>query len=93
MNIYQHKKPEIRLLYIGLGLLLANIWIYIQWTSIPQQGGRRNNLDIQNHVKTNQPSNRRKIRIQQQKITIYKTNTSTEKIMKKPMKIMKTSTK
>ena len=36
------KKPVLRLLYIGLGLLLVNIWIYIQWTylSIPRQGGR-----------------------------------------------------
>jgi putative transposase len=37
------KKPVLRLLYIGLGLLLTNIWIYIQWTylSIPRQGGRK----------------------------------------------------
>ena len=37
------KKPEKRLLYIGLGLLLVNIWIYIQWTylSMPRQGGRQ----------------------------------------------------
>jgi len=37
------KKPVLRLLYIGLGLLLVNIWIYIQWTylSIPKQGGRK----------------------------------------------------
>ena len=37
------KKPEKRLLYIGLSLLLVNIWIYIQWTylSIPRQGGRQ----------------------------------------------------
>ena len=37
------KKPERRLLYIGLSLLLINIWIYIQWTylSTPQQGGRQ----------------------------------------------------
>jgi putative transposase len=37
------KKPELRLLYIGISLLLTNIWIYIQWTylSIPRQGGRR----------------------------------------------------
>ena len=37
------KKPALRLLYIGLGLLLTNIWIYIQWTylSIPRQGGRQ----------------------------------------------------
>ena len=36
------KKPELRLLYIGLSLLLVNIWIYIQWThlSTPRQGGR-----------------------------------------------------
>ena len=36
------KKPVLRLLYIGLGILLVNIWIYIQWTylSIPRQGGR-----------------------------------------------------
>jgi putative transposase len=37
------KKPALRLLYVGLSLLLVNIWIYIQWTylSIPRQGGRR----------------------------------------------------
>ena len=37
------KKPVLRLLYIGLGLLLVNIWIYIQWThlSTPRQGGRQ----------------------------------------------------
>lgn len=37
------KKPELRLLYIGLGILLTNIWTYIQWTylSMPQQGGRQ----------------------------------------------------
>ena len=37
------KKPVLRLLYIGLNLLLINIWIYIKWThlSIPRQGGRR----------------------------------------------------
>jgi putative transposase len=37
------KNPVLRLLYIGLSLLLVNIWIYIQWTylSIPRQGGRQ----------------------------------------------------
>jgi putative transposase len=37
------KKPVLRLLYIGLSLLLTNIWIYIQWTrlSLPRQGGRQ----------------------------------------------------
>jgi len=37
------KKPVLRLLYVGLGLLLVNIWIYIQWTrlSIPRRGGRQ----------------------------------------------------
>jgi len=37
------KKPELRLLYIALSLLLINIWIYIQWMylSIPRQGGRQ----------------------------------------------------
>jgi len=37
------KKPVLRLLYIGLSLLLVNIWIYIQWTylSTPRQGGRK----------------------------------------------------
>lgn len=37
------KKPVLRLLYVGLSLLLVNIWIYIQWTylSIPRQGGRQ----------------------------------------------------
>jgi len=37
------KKPVLRLLYVGLSLLLVNIWIYIQWTqlSTPRQGGRQ----------------------------------------------------
>ena len=37
------KKPVLRLLYIGVSLLLVNIWIYIQWTylSMPQKGGRK----------------------------------------------------
>ena len=37
------KKPVLRLLYVGLGLLLVNIWIYIHWTrlSIPRRGGRQ----------------------------------------------------
>jgi len=37
------KKSVLRLLYIGISLLLVNIWIYIQWTylSIPRQGGRK----------------------------------------------------
>lgn len=37
------KKPALRLLYLGLGFLLINIWIYIQWTylSIRRNGGRK----------------------------------------------------
>lgn len=37
------KKPFLRLLYIGLSLLLINIWIYIQWTHLsrPRQSGRQ----------------------------------------------------
>jgi putative transposase len=37
------KKPALRLLYLGLGFLLINIWIYIQWTylSIRRKGGRQ----------------------------------------------------
>jgi putative transposase len=37
------KKPVLRLLYVGLSLLLVNIWIYIQWTQLskPRQGGRQ----------------------------------------------------
>ena len=37
------KKPALRLYYIGLSLILENIWIYIQWKylSIPRQGGRQ----------------------------------------------------
>jgi putative transposase len=37
------RNPVLRLLYLGLSLLLVNIWIYIQWTylSIPRQGGRQ----------------------------------------------------
>jgi putative transposase len=37
------KNPVLRLLYVGLGFLLENIWIYLHWTylSIPRQGGRQ----------------------------------------------------
>ena len=37
------KNPALRLLYLGLGFLLINIWIFIQWTylSIRRQGGRK----------------------------------------------------
>ena len=37
------KNPVLRLLYVGLGFLLENIWIYLHWTrlSIPRQGGRK----------------------------------------------------
>jgi putative transposase len=37
------RNPVLRLLYVGLSLLLVNIWIYIQWIylSIPRQGGRK----------------------------------------------------
>ena len=37
------KKPVLRLLYVGIGFLLMNIWIYIQWTylSIRRKGGRK----------------------------------------------------
>lgn len=36
------KKPVLRLLYVGLGLLLENIWIYLKWTfSTPRRGGRQ----------------------------------------------------
>jgi putative transposase len=37
------KKPVLRLLYVGLGFLLMNIWVYIQWTylSIRRRGGRK----------------------------------------------------
>ena len=37
------KNPALRLLYMGISFLLANIWIYIQWTylSTPRQGGRQ----------------------------------------------------
>lgn len=37
------KKPVIRLLYIGISLLLLNLWIYIKWTYLSQRrkGGRK----------------------------------------------------
>jgi len=37
------KKSVLRLLYVGLGFFLRNIWIYLQWTylSIPRRGGRK----------------------------------------------------
>jgi len=36
------KKPVLRLLYVGLGFLLQNIWIYLHWTylSKTRRGGR-----------------------------------------------------
>jgi len=51
---------------------------------------KKNNLDIQNNAKTNQQSNRRKTRIQQQNNSL-KTNNSMEKFIKKPIKITKTT--
>ena len=37
------KSPVLRLLYVGIGFLLMNIWIYVQWTylSIKRKGGRK----------------------------------------------------
>ena len=37
------KKPVLRLFYVGLGFVLMNIWVYIQWTylSIRRRGGRK----------------------------------------------------
>jgi len=37
------RKPTIRLLYIGISLLLSNLWIYIKWTYLSQRrkGGRK----------------------------------------------------
>ena len=51
----------------------------------------KNNLDIQNHAKTNQPSHGRKTRIHQQNNTL-KTNISSEKFVKNPIKTVKTTT-
>ena len=65
------KKPVLRLLYVGLGLLLVNIWIYIHWTrlSIPRRGGRQpRTWTFKNHVKTNHPKNRGKTRIPRRNI-------------------------
>ena len=52
------KKPVLRLLYVGLGLLLVNIWIYIPMDTSQHTPKRRpptTNLDLQNHAKTNHP--------------------------------------
>jgi len=49
---------------------------------------KKNNLDIQKHAKTNQQSNRRKTRIQQQNNSL-KTNNSLEKFLKTPLKYLK----
>lgn len=37
------KKPVLRLLYVSIGFLLMNIWIYVQWMylSIKRKGGRK----------------------------------------------------
>lgn len=37
------RRPVLRLLYVALGFLLMNIWIYIHWlhTSIKRRGGRK----------------------------------------------------
>ncbi|MDR1820133.1 MAG: hypothetical protein LBR15_07830 [Methanobrevibacter sp.] len=51
------KNPVLKLLYIGLGLLLVNTWIYITMV-LPQHTTTRwqtkSNMDTQIHVKTNQ---------------------------------------
>ncbi|MFO7968215.1 MAG: ISH3 family transposase [Archaeoglobaceae archaeon] len=36
------KKPVLRLLYVGIGFLLMNLWIYLQWTlGVKRRGGRK----------------------------------------------------
>ncbi len=37
------RSPVLRLLYIGLGFLLMNLWIYLHWlyVSVRRWGGRR----------------------------------------------------
>lgn len=36
------KNPVLRLLYVGIGFLLMNIWVYVQWMylSVKRKGGR-----------------------------------------------------
>lgn len=37
------KNPVLRLLYVGIGFLLMNIWIYVQWMylSVKRKGGQK----------------------------------------------------
>lgn len=36
-------RPEVRLLYVGLALVLRNIWVWLHWAvlSSPRRGGRQ----------------------------------------------------
>ena len=36
------RRPELRLLFVGIALCLINIWVYLKWTYLgkPRQGGR-----------------------------------------------------
>jgi Transposase DDE domain len=41
------RDPLLRLLYVGVALILRNVWVWLHWEvfSVPRRGGRRINLD------------------------------------------------
>jgi putative transposase len=41
------RDPVLRLLFVGLALLLRNVWVWLHWEvlSHPRRGGRRIDLD------------------------------------------------
>ena len=51
------KKTVLTLLYVGLSLLLENIWIYLKMDlqHTPKRRPPNHKMDLQNHVKTNHP--------------------------------------
>lgn len=42
------RNPTLRLLFVGIALLLRNVWVWVHWTSLatPRHGGRKLNLHI-----------------------------------------------
>lgn len=40
------RKPTLRLLFVGIALLLRNLWVWVHWTCLasPRRGGRKLNL-------------------------------------------------
>jgi len=41
------RNPTLRLLFVGIALLLRNLWVWIHWCCLatPRRGGRKLNLD------------------------------------------------